>query len=265
MLSISDKQQLDRAVVLIHRILYSEALGAYLFGSAVLGCLRPQSDLDILLVSKRATSHAEKKNLVHGLMEISGRRTPQGVWRRIELTIVVHGDIKPWRYPPKIDLQYGDWLRGEFARGKIEPWPASLRPDLALLITMVINANTPIFGPPPAEVFDPVPSQDLRKAMLADIDRLRGEVASDTRNVILTLARIWSTLATGVIRSKDAAADWGIDRLPDRHRPVLARARECYLIGGTEQWDDFRESIGPFVEYVTAQIRDLGAASLVEP
>ncbi|MBM0238323.1 DUF4111 domain-containing protein [Micromonospora sp. ATA32] len=54
----------------------------------------------------------------------------------------------------------------------------------------------------------------------------------DTRNVILTLARIRTTLATGGIRSKDAAADFVLDRLPaappgaGRRRPGdLSRAR----------------------------------------
>jgi predicted nucleotidyltransferase len=265
MLSASDKQQVDRAVVLVHQILGSDALGAYLFGSAVLGGLRPESDLDILLVSKRATTHAEKEELVQGLMEISGRRTPQGTWRRIELTTVVHRDINPWRYPPIVDLQYGDWLRGEFAKGNLEPLPTPFKPDLALLITMAANANTPIFGPPPAEVFDAVPSRDLQRAMMNDLDRLRSDIDSDTRNVVLTLARMWSTLATGVIRSKDAAANWVLERLPARHRPVLARAREIYLNGGIERWDDLKDSIGPLVEYVVTQIRGLAATSPVEP
>jgi len=93
--------------------------------------------------------------------------------------------------------------------------------------------------------------------MAGDIDRLRGDIDSDTGNVILTFARIWSTVATDVIRSKDAAADWALDRLPEAHRPVLARARAIYVGDQAERWDDLRDQIVPHVDYVVAEIRRL--------
>jgi len=261
MLSDADNQQIDRVLTLVREVLDSEVVAAYLFGSAVLGGLRPDSDLDILVVSKRPITRAEKEHLVHGLMAASGKRASMGTWRRIELTIVVDRDVKPWRYPPTLDFQYGDWLRSQFDSGSVEPWAPVLKPDLAQLITMVILANTPLLGPPPDQIFDPVPQCDLVKAMVGDIDRLRGDIDSDTRNVILTLARIWTTVATGVIRSKDAAADWALDRLPEAHRPALARARAVYLGDETERWDDLEESIVPHIDHVIAEIRRLVNAS----
>jgi hypothetical protein len=173
---------------------------------------------------------------------------------------VVHREVKPWSYPPSFDFQYGDWLRSAFESGNVEPWPTTVDPDLAVLITMVMLANTPVLGPPPAEILDPVPAGDLLSAMVDDIDRLRGDIGSDTRNVILTLARIWSTIATGVIRSKDAAADWALDRLPEEHRPVLARARGVYVGDQAERWDDLKDHIGPYADYVVAEITRLAGA-----
>ena len=170
---------------------------------------------------------------------------------------MVEREVKPWRYPPSFDFQYGDWLRGEFESGNLEPWPTTVNPDLATLITMAILADTPLFGPPPAQFFDPVPPGDQISAMLAGIDSLRGDLYSDTRNVLLTFARIWSTLATGVIRPKDAAADWVLDRLPEEHRPVIARACAIYLGQHPEGWDDIADRLDPHVEYVVAEIRRL--------
>jgi predicted nucleotidyltransferase len=265
MVSYTDKQQIDRALTLVREILGADVIGVYLFGSAVLGGLRPESDLDILVVLKRLTTRSEKQRLVRGLLAVSGRKTSQGMWRRIDLTVVVEGDIKPWRYPPRFDFQYGDWLRSEFEIGNVEPWLTNLNPDLAVLITMVILANMPILGPPPTDIFDPMPHQDLLNAMLSDIERLRGDINSDTRNVILTLARIWSTVATGVIRSKEAAADWGLDRLPESHRPVLARARAIYLGELPERWDDIRDDIAPHVNLVIAEIQRLASPSSEHP
>ena len=238
-------------------VLGPDAVGAYLLGSAVLGALRPESDLDLLVVSKQRTTREEKERLVERLLAVSGRRTPEGRWRRVELTIVVESELKPWRYPPRIDFQYGDWLRGEFERGNVEPWPTTSNPDLAVLVTMVLLWGVPVFGPPPEAVLDPVPHDDLVQAMVGGIDGLLGDLEPDTRNVILTLARIWSTVATGVIRSKDAAADWALTRLPEEHRAVLARARAIYLGEQEERWDDLRPRVRPHAERVVAEIQRL--------
>lgn len=257
MLRDADHRQLDRVLTLVREVLDSDAVAAYLFGSAVLGGLRPESDLDVLVVSKRRTTRDEKHRLVDRLLAISGRETPQGRWRRVELTIVVEREVKPWRYPPSFDFQYGDWLRSQFEGGNVEPWTTTVNPDLATLITMVMLGNTPVLGPPPAEIFDPVPRHDQVHAMVGDIDRLRGDIDSDTRNVILTLARIWSTVATGVIRPKDAAADWVLARLPEGHGPVLARARAIYLGDQAERWNDLQKRVAAYADHVVAEIRRL--------
>jgi streptomycin 3"-adenylyltransferase len=253
----ADERQLERVAALVHDVLGADAVGGYLLGSAVLGGLRPESDLDVLVVSKRQTTREEKERLVERLLSVSGRHTPQGRWRRVELTLVVESELRPWRYPPRFDFQYGDWLRHEFESGNVEPWPGASNPDLAVLVTMVLLGGTRVFGPPPSEVFDPVPHDDLVDAMIAGIDGLVADLESDTRNVILTLARIWSTVATGVIGSKDAAADWALPRLPAEHRPVLARARAIYLGEREERWDDLRARVRPHAEHVVAEIRRL--------
>jgi predicted nucleotidyltransferase len=60
----AEQKQLDRVVALVSDVLGPEAVGAYLFGSAVLGGLRPRSDLDVLVVSRRGTTREQKQRLV---------------------------------------------------------------------------------------------------------------------------------------------------------------------------------------------------------
>lgn len=245
-------EQLDEIVRLARRVLGDDLIGAYLHGSAVLGELRPRSDLDVLVVSERRTTPEERRMLIHRLLAISGRWGDPAAPRPIELTIVVQSDVRPWRYPPRLELQYGEWMRGEFERGEM-PAPSAASPDLAPLITMVLLGNRPLLGPPPAEVLDPVPRDDLIRAIAAGIPGLLDDLEPDTANVVLTLARIWTTTATGAIRSKDAAADWVLPRLPEEHRAVLARARAIYL-GGEDRWDDLRPRIRPHADFVVQQI-----------
>jgi streptomycin 3"-adenylyltransferase len=248
--------QLDRIVDAVRAILGSNAVGAYLHGSLVQGGLKPHSDLDVLVVSQRATTEDEKRGLIARLLPMSGRGDPSGQARSIELTIVVQADVRPWRYPPPMDFIYGDWLRGQFEQGELTPFE-SPNPDLALVLTMVLRGNAPLFGPPPAELLDPVPREDLMAAIVAGIPGLLADLDDDTANVVLTFARIWLTLATGEIHPKDAAADWALDRLAEEHRPVLARARDVYLGTAQDRWDDLAASIRPHADAVLREIERL--------
>jgi predicted nucleotidyltransferase len=250
------QEQVDQIVALVRDVLGPDAVGAYLHGSAVLGGLWPRSDIDVLVVSRRRTTRKEKRRLVDRLLTVSGS-TSLGPRRPVELTIVVEPEIRPWRYPPSFDFQYGEWLRPEFESGNVEPWPTTTNPDLASLITMVLLGNEPLLGPPPAEVFEPVPRGDYVSAMAGDLDALLHDLESDTRNVILTLARIWSTVETDVIRSKDSAAAWALARLPEEHRAVLARARAIYRGEEEERWEDIWPRVRPHLDYVAGEIERL--------
>ena len=107
-------------------------------------------------------------------------------------------------------------MRSEFERGDLPAWPAP-SPDLAVLLTIVRRNGRPLFGPLPAEILDAVPRGDLDRALLDVTPDLMADLDTDTRNVILTLARIWATLTTGDILPKDTAAEWAMARLPSEH------------------------------------------------
>jgi streptomycin 3"-adenylyltransferase len=245
-------EQVQRVESLVRELLADAVIGIYLHGSAAFGGLHPTSDLDLLVVTNRPTTPAERRALIDRLLPMSGRGDPTGGSRSIELTIVVQADVKPWRYPPRMDLQYGDWWRAEFERGD-EPWE-SPNPDVALQLEMALQANHPLFGPPPAEVLDPIPRADVRRAMVDGIPSLLADLDGDERNVVLTFVRIWTSLATGIICSKDAAADWAMPLLPSERRPVLAHARAIYLGEAAEAWGDLLPSVRPFVEHVIGEI-----------
>ncbi|MZF87173.1 aminoglycoside adenylyltransferase family protein [Streptomyces sp. SID5643] len=228
---MSEPPHTDHLVQLLRTTFGDLLLGVYLHGSATLGGLRPRSDVDVLAVVREPTGHEQRRLLVAELLKVSGMG--EGL-RPVELTVVVQDRVRPWRYPPVCEFLYGEWLREDFERGRI-PAPGP-NPDLAPVLTMVLLADAPLLGPRPAELLDPVPAADLRRAIVAGVPELTEDLATDTRNVLLTLARVWSTLDTGGIRSKDAAAAWAAARLPAEHRPVLAHARAVYLGDEEERW-----------------------------
>ncbi len=238
-------------------------VGAYLHGSAVLGGLRPSSDLDVLAVVARPTTDGERRTIVARLLEISGRRAHRGPARPVELTIVRASELRPWHVPPIVDLLYGEWLRDDFERGAV-PAPAPM-PDLGPEIALTLQGDAALFGPPPAEVMDPVPLADLRRAIVAGVPGLLADLESDTRNVLLTFGRIWFTLATGVIGSKDRAADWAIEHLPAEHRSVLRRARDLYLDGADDDWAPVMAGVVAHADVVVAEIERLSKSGRPTP
>jgi predicted nucleotidyltransferase len=234
-------------------VLGENVAGAYLFGSAVLGGLRHESDLDVLTVVKRPTTSEQKKALVQPLLTLSGRDGR----RHLELTVVVESEIRPWRYPSRMDFQYGDWLRSHFADGKVEPLSTE-NPDLAVLLATVRRHGEPVIGPPAVDLIDVIPSTDVRAAIVDGIESLADELGPDTRNVLLTFARMWTTVGTGEIRSKDEAASWAMARLSSQHRPVLELARRGYLGEVEDDWARRDDEAKSAADYMIGEIRALG-------
>jgi predicted nucleotidyltransferase len=220
-------EQVKAVVELLRRTFAADLAGAYLYGSATAGGLKPTSDLDVLGVLGRRSTESERRRVVDELLELSMRP------RYLEVTLVVESDVRPWRYPPRMELQYGDWWRAELERGE-EPWP-EVNPDLATLLTMVLQNGRTLHGLPPQELLDPIPVGDVVRAATDGLDKILGDLEHDTRNVLLTLARIWVTAETGEILSKDDAAAWAVAKTPSE---ALERARALYLAGDYGTWDD---------------------------
>jgi len=247
--------QTERVLRLVRELLGQDALGAYEHGSAVLGGVQPTSDLDILVITGRLATLAEKRRLVEGLMAVSARFPPPSPERCVELTVVARAQVRPWRYPPSFDLQYGEWLRERFERGDSLPLQAAVNPDLTTLLTIVLLGDRPLFGPPPGALLDPVLMDDCIRAMVGDIDVFMDEFERDTRNLLLRLARIWQTVVTGVIDRKDRAAEWSRERLPPEYRQLMERARAIYLGWRPDEWTGLLPAARASADYMIAQIR----------
>lgn len=256
------RDQIAAVTEVVRDALGDDVLAAYVYGSAVLGGLRPDSDLDILVVCARSLSADERAVIVRRLLPISGRRAIGGPARPLELTVVARPAIVPWRYPGSIELQYGEWMRAESERGDAAEWPRP-DPDTAVLIESARRAAVPLIGPAPAAVLAPVPRVDLIRAMADLVPVLMPgiEEGDDRRNGLLTLARIWLTLARDEIRPKDEAADWALARLPEEHRAVLAHARAAYRGEEREDWRDLAPRVRAHVDHVVGQIRMLAAGA----
>lgn len=249
------QRQLKDSLELLKMILGADLLGVCIYGSSLVGGLQKYSDIDLFVIARRATTPDEKASLISNLLQISGMYMKSSKLP-VEMTIVQKAAINPWQYPPHFDFQYGEWLRKSFEQGIIEPWSTPEIPDLAVIVTQVLLKSQTLLGLEPEQLLAQAPYHDFIKAMLHDLNRLAMDLEHDTRNVLLTLARIWSTLETSAIRSKAAAADWVINHLPKVYQPVIERAKLICIGVENEYWDDIKELVKPSADFMIDKINE---------
>ena len=244
-----------QTLIIIKELLGSTLLGVYLYGSAVMGGLRINSDVDILAVTKSSLSEKIRRELTERLMQISGKPETAKVVRPLEVLVVNHEEVVPWHFPPRFEYLYGEWLREQFEKGMIAQ--PTIDPDLAILLAQLRSKSVNLFGPKAEEVFEPVPMTDIRKAMKESLPGLIGSVKGDERNVILTLARMWFTASTGEFSSKDLAAEWAIAQLPEAQAALIDLARKAYLGEVEDEWEGKETKLASLVESLRGAIEPL--------
>ncbi len=214
--------QLSEVVGVIERHLEPTLLAVHLYGSAVDGGLKPHSDIDLLVTVTVRLDETTRRALINDLLETSASPGESEILRAVEVTIVVHDDIIPWRYPAKRELQFGEWQRNDILAGIFEP--ATIDIDLAILLTKAREHSVALVGPAAEELFDPVPEQDLFEAL----------------NETLTL---WNS-----------PPDWAMERLPAQYQPVILEARQAYLGQEEDRLASRADQLEEFVHYVKGEI-----------
>lgn len=79
----------------VEELLGSSIIGVHLFGSAVNGGLRINSDVDVLVVVNHSFSKVIRKKLTDRLMLISGKIGNTDSVRPLEVTVINHEDVVP--------------------------------------------------------------------------------------------------------------------------------------------------------------------------
>jgi streptomycin 3"-adenylyltransferase len=109
--------QLSQACAVLERHLTETIIAIHLFGSAVDGGLKPLSDIDLLVTVSEAPTEATRHALLTELLAVSGSPAPKVYLRPLEVTVLAHSEVVPWRYPPRRELQFGEWLRKDLQAG----------------------------------------------------------------------------------------------------------------------------------------------------
>jgi hypothetical protein len=230
--------QLDGLVEDVRDVVGEDLVGVYLHGSLALGCFNPAlSDIDVLVVTKRALTPGQRQALGRVLCR-SGR---------VEISFLAAPSLHPWRHPAPYDLHFTGSDGNMLGPGEDH--------DLAAHVTVTRHAGVALLGPPPADVFPEVPWEDYEDSLRRDLAWSRDR-ATELYGV-LGPARIWATLSTAEIHSKESGAAWALERSPADFRPLLERALEMYRTGDRQDAFD-REEVLRFVHFVSDQLRSGG-------
>ncbi len=249
--------QLEQAVATIELHLNSPIRSIHLYGSALQGGLKPLSDIDLLVTVDMPLTGIERNNLQTALLGCSAYPGTDEKLRALEVTVVLYSDLVPRRHPAKRQMQFGEWLRQDIVDGKIEPTIADN--DLTILIAQLHQASLVIKGEEAESLFPKIPLADLRAAMFESLDSLdssQGWVGNE-RNTLLTLCRIWYSVATGEIVSKDQAAEWLLERLPEKYKPIIVEARQSYLGSQADNLASSLEQVEQFIAFARHSIVSL--------
>ncbi|TLP98255.1 DUF4111 domain-containing protein [Nesterenkonia salmonea] len=233
-------------------------LGLYLCGSAARGAQGPHSDLDLLAVLQESITHQERRQLVACLLTLSGwsghaEHFPEAANRQpLEFTAVVRGDVVDWPYPPRLDFQFGEWLRSELMAGAVlESQP---EPDLVAFIADACQNHVTLFGEPLYALLDPPPAELVRLACREGAPGLLQELPGDERNALLTLARMVTTLETGEIVPKDQAAHGLAAQLPPEDGSLMEAAAAEYLGQSVVDWPAHRDRVESLAQRLVSAI-----------
>ena len=257
--------QVRQAVGIIEHHLRDGLLAIHLFGSATHGGLKPSSDLDLLVVVEQPPDTGAREALLTALLAASAPPDVGCAMRPLEVTVVARSGITPWRHPARRELQFGEWLRADIEAGRFEG--PVVDHDVTILLSKVLLHGTSLLGPEPSVILDPIPTSDVMQALLETAAQwnVPDDWAGEERHIVLALARMWFTACTGSIASKDHAARWLAERLPEEHRRVLFDAAAAYRGEADDRLADHPAAVSGFIRYARAAVVRIVSGRASEP
>ena len=103
----------------------------------------------------------------------------------------------------------------------------------------------------------PIPFREIQKAIQFSLLGLISNVKGDERNVLLTLSRMWFTLETEDVTTKDVAAEWVIPQLPETFSSLLKTAKEAYLGNLSDEWETMENETLALTGFMKGRIEEL--------
>jgi len=207
----------------VETVLGDHFVGMYLYGSLASGDFDQSSDIDFVVVTDdeiagdrflalRAMHARIAASHSRWATELEGSYIPQVALRRYDPANAQH---------PRIDRGEGDLVMAQHGS------------DWVIQRHVLREHGVVVAGPDLRTLIDPVASNELRWAVLADLrewwapmldDPVRLQKRGYQCYAVLTMCRMLYTLEGGAVVSKPVAARWAQETLGGRWGPLIERA-----------------------------------------
>ena len=248
----------------VQKILGAQFVGMYLFGSLANGDFDEHSDIDVLIVTDGEVSENTFSALQELHRSINKVDSPWAI--QIEASYIPGNALR--RFDP------ANKLHPHMDRGSAEILHMmSHESDWIIQRHTLRERGIVICGPDLQYLIDPISSDELRQAVIDVLPLWALPVLSEPSLIkkrgyqsyfVLSLCRMLYTLKHGEILSKPAAAEWAMDTLDPKWKPLIERA----LIGRQHpNLDsdpvDIHETLN-MMRYVLAQVKPTPYAEVNE-
>ena len=200
-------------------LLRGNLVGIYLYGSLTQEAFdSKRSDIDCIVVTKRALSDAQFKKL-RAWLTLNAKSNP---WTsRLQASFLLRDKVLTANSPSCL-YQFGRLKRS--------------RSDGNPIIWMnVLRSGEILYGPRPESFVPPITREILFRALEREVGYLREEIIENPRSkwrdvafyrayAVLTLCRILYSFNTGTIVSKQRAARWAMKHLPPQWIELILQA-----------------------------------------
>ncbi len=215
------------------RILDKKYVGLYAHGSLALGGFRwAISDIDFLLIVDSKLSLTEKRELAKTML----CAIPEAPVKGLEMSAVLREYAENPIFPTPYEFHFSSMYKGEYETN-IDETLARLHGDDADLpahFAVARKAGVPFDGPPPEQIFAPVPKSLLWKSLQPDFEKATQQINTQPIYTILNLCRFLAYKKEGILLSKEAGGLWGIQNLPTENARLICTALRQYQGEKTE-------------------------------
>lgn len=223
-------------------------VGVYLHGSMAMGCYTKNSDIDVMVVVRRASERSVYRHIIEDLVEFENiSRTT------LEISVVLEEHTNNFMYPTPFELHYSREHEERYVSHPDYICGGETDKDLAAHFTIIKHRGACLFGEDIEVVFGDVPKEHYISSIMYDIEDVKTDIQNNPVYYILNLCRILFYLKENVVSSKLEGGNWGIKYVPNKYKHVIDTALRSYTNASDNPCLDNNELI-LFTDYMKNEI-----------
>lgn len=212
------------------QILGASLVGIAIHGSLAFGCFHwSNSDVDFLIVTHTIPTQAQKAALIQSLLDLTPLAPPKG----LEMSVVLQSDCARFRYPTPFYLHFSP-IHLSACLTDLEGYCSAMHGldrDLAAHFMVARQVGFSIYGPPPQQIFAPVPRVYYLDSIFRDIADAEAEAPANPTYFVLNQCRVLAYLKDGLICSKEGGGLWGLKHLDSCWASLVRSCLDAYQNG----------------------------------